>query len=514
VKENLDALIARVDRLIFGANPIEALEPFDRAVALYDADPDEDQRDSLLMTFAYLLLQFDESPDLPLDRTRQILDDLERRHLDAGNSLRIVHFIRWTVARQLGDRETTEAAYEAWMAAPRDSFAWCDGCELVYQILHLIETGRPAEAVLADALAPESGSCHRQSNAVPAALLPAYVTIGAPELAVDAHLFGYRHVRDDADELFLQAQHIRFCALTGNQTRARELAERHRGGVEADVSMYDELWFSVAAGIAFGGGEFADRAFQLAAEFDRRNGNTHQSQLVRTALAEQPWVDDLLLFGDGQPTGKVEAAHRMHLADRNIQAVELGEQVLADGTEPESLQLLRNVLFAAYLELDEPEAALAQVEFVLENTPADGHGMILRKKGELLEGLNRDEEALETLVAAAAQYRLTGELHDQVAALRLAAQSARYVAELERADALLIEAQAVVDDLPADGERTAISDAVVHWELALLRDMQGELAEAIELATTAAVLYESAGQAESAQNARDYVADRQQKLRS
>jgi hypothetical protein len=119
---------------------------------------------------------------------------------------------------------------------------------------------------------------------------------------------------------------------------------------------------------------------------------------------------------------------------------------------------------------------------------------------------------MNTLVAAAAQYGLAGQLHEQVAALRLAAQSARYIDDLPEAEALLADARAVVDKLPVDDQRTPTSDAVVRWELALVRDLQGRVPEAIELATAAAELYESVGQLESASNARGYVANRQAQL--
>ncbi|MDX6280573.1 MAG: hypothetical protein QOH03_1644, partial [Kribbellaceae bacterium] len=117
---NLGLLIAQVDRLVFGADPVLALEPFGRALAAYDAEPDPEELDSLLTTFAYVVLQFDEYAGLPRDRTLELLDDLERRHRAAGNSLRIVHFCRWLVARHLGDAETAETQYQACLAAERD----------------------------------------------------------------------------------------------------------------------------------------------------------------------------------------------------------------------------------------------------------------------------------------------------------------------------------------------------------------------------------------------------------
>ncbi|WP_433009733.1 hypothetical protein [Kribbella sp. CA-294648] len=548
MEADLAGLIAQVDSLVFGVDPAKALEPFGRAVAAYDANPDPDELDGLLTTFGYVVLQFDEYYGLPLDRTLEILDDLERRHREAGNSLRIVHFSRWLIARHLGDRETAEAQYEACLAAPRDEFAWCEGCEQVYQVRHLIETGRPEQAVAVAeaAFADPVDGCHQQPQALLTAALPGYVAVGDLEAAADAHRTAYRMVRNDPDELFAHAQHIRFCVLTGNQERAEELVGRHAEGLEADVSQYDALAFCVAAGRTLGEGEFTERAWRLAASFDRRNGTTHQGELVRAQLSERQWVAELELFGDdgcaeqlaavrARPDdpvarwelarARIELAHRMHLEERNLEAAEIGEQVLtaltdpgiAELADPKSLQVLRNVLFAAYLELNEPEAALPQAELVLANVPPDAGpdwlGMVLRKKGELLEQLDRDGEARDTLVAAAAQYGLAGQAHEQVGALRLAAQSARYIGELDEAESLLDQARAVVDQLDAEDLQSATSDAVVQWELAMVRDMQGRLSEAIELALVSAALYESVGQLESASHARDYIENRQSRLR-
>jgi tetratricopeptide (TPR) repeat protein len=286
---NLALLIAQADRLVFGADPALALEPFGRAVAAYDADPDPEELESLLTTFAYVVLQFDEYFGLPLDRTWELLDDLERRHRAAGNSLRIVHFCRWLVARHLGDAETAEAQYQACLAARRDDFAWCEGCEQIYQVRHLIETGRAAEAVAVTeaALASPVDDCHQQPQALLAAALPGYLAVGDREAAADAHRVAYQLVRDDPDELFAHAQHIRFCVLTGNLERAEELVQRHAAGLEAEVSSADALAFCISAGCVRGGGEFTEQAWKLAASFDQRNGNRHQSEIARSLLAEQ-----------------------------------------------------------------------------------------------------------------------------------------------------------------------------------------------------------------------------------
>ena len=48
-----------------------------------------------------------------------------------------------------------------------------------------------------------------------------------------------------------------------------------------------------------------------------------------------------------------------------------GDVSFAELAEPKSLHVLRNVLFAAYLAIDEPKSALPQAELVLETGRRD-----------------------------------------------------------------------------------------------------------------------------------------------
>jgi len=290
VSENLRDLLDQATDLVYGPDPAQALDPLDRCIAAYDAQPDPDLRVRLLDTMGCPLLQFGEYPSLPKDRTLQLLEELDRYHGEVGDGVRIRQYYRWMVAHHLGDEVAAEAAYRGWISARMDEFDWCLGCEQTDMVKHLVGTGRLAEAVkLGERALASQVSCEQQPDLMRTLLLPAYIRLGRRQDAIDAQLVAYELMRDDPDKVYQQALQIRFCALTGNLAMAEELISRH-GGLDGDITPYDELLFSVAVAVTRGGGEYAERATRLAASFDRRNGNGHQGGLVARMLAEQPWV--------------------------------------------------------------------------------------------------------------------------------------------------------------------------------------------------------------------------------
>lgn len=283
---NLNDLLDQVTDLVYGADPVQALEPLDRCIAAYDAKPDPEQRFRLLDLMGCPLLQFGEYPSLPKERTLRLLQDLDRYHGEVGDGVRIRQYYRWMVAHHLGDEVAAEAAYQAWISAPMDEFDWCLGCEQSDMVKHLVATGRLADAVkLGERSLASAVSCEQQPDLMRTLLLPAYIGLGRMHDAIDAHQLAYELMRDDPEKVYQQALQIRFCALTGNQAKAEELVERHLGGLDGDITPYDELLFSVAVAVTRGGGEYAERATRLAAEFDRRNENSYQGELVARMLS-------------------------------------------------------------------------------------------------------------------------------------------------------------------------------------------------------------------------------------
>ncbi|SBT49890.1 ferrous iron transporter B [Micromonospora auratinigra] len=324
----------------FGGEPAKSFVTFSWCLAEYDRDPQpyhERWTHQLLWYFKHMVSAMLTFPELPLDRTYAVLDDMERRYRESGHSLQAVHKHRYLVAAHVGAAEEAAEWYRRWVTTPRDALSDCAGCDPTTQVKYLVRTGRHDEAVaLAEPVLAGRLSCAEQPQAILTALLTPYRETGRADAAREAHREAYRRMRSRLSELWEIADHIEFCTVTGNPTRALELVERHLDWLDRAPSPGAAMNFAATAAAAlrqlsaevtvhrraFGDraaadvpvGELAEElagvATALAARFDERNGTAHQSTLIGRRLAAGPTGEHLPLSASlrrrpvpGQRTG-------------------------------------------------------------------------------------------------------------------------------------------------------------------------------------------------------------------
>ncbi|MBU8858065.1 MULTISPECIES: hypothetical protein [unclassified Micromonospora] len=310
---------------VYGGEPAKSFVTFSWCLAEYDKDPQpyhQRYTHQLLWFFKYMVNAMVKFPELPLDRTYAVLDDMERRYRDSGHSLQAVHKHRYLVAAHLGDEEAAEQWYRKWMTTPRDALSDCAGCDPTTQVAHLVRHGRHEEAVaLAEPVLAGRLTCSEQPQGILTALLTPYRETGRTDAARDAHREAYRRVRGNLADLGDIGEHIEFCTVTGNEARALELVERHLDWLDRAPTPAAGMHFAAAASAALrqvpaeltvhrrasgerpaadvpAGGladELAGTATALAERFDARNGTTHQSGLIARKLAAGPVGEHLPL---------------------------------------------------------------------------------------------------------------------------------------------------------------------------------------------------------------------------
>ncbi|TDC39850.1 hypothetical protein, partial [Micromonospora sp. KC213] len=310
---------------VYGGEPAKSFVTFSWCLAEFDRDAQPyHQRftHQLLWHFKYMVNAMLKFPELPLDRTRAVLDDMERRYRDTGHTPQAVHKHRYLVARHVGAHDEAAEWYRRWLTTPRDALSDCAGCDPTTQVQHLIEVGRPDEAVaLAEPVLSGRLHCTEQPQAILTALLPAYLGTDRRDAARDAHREAYRRLRANLSDLWDIADHVEFCTVTGNGARALELVERHLDWLDRAPTPAAAMHFAAAAAAALrqapGGltvhrrafgdrpagevpvdtlaDELAGAATALAARFDARNGTRHQSELIDRRLAAGPEGEHLPL---------------------------------------------------------------------------------------------------------------------------------------------------------------------------------------------------------------------------
>jgi cellulose synthase operon protein C len=307
-----------------GGEPAKAFVTFSWCLGEYDREPSRRSREDerlLLWHFKYVTNALTAFPEVPLARTYAVVDDMERRYRAGGHSLHAVHRQRWGIANHVGDAPAAEEWYTRWCAAPRDQNSDCEGCDPGAKVSHLVECGRDEEAiVLAGPVLQRRLTCPEQPQSILTDLLLPYLRTGRLAEAADAHRRAYRAMRGNLADLGTIADHLMFCAWTGNESRGLEIVQRHLGWLDRSPSPWATMRFAAAAarvldGLVTGGhadltvhrpggadvpiaelaGELAGTARDLGARFDDRNGTDRQGARVAEWLAAEPLVKYLPL---------------------------------------------------------------------------------------------------------------------------------------------------------------------------------------------------------------------------
>ncbi len=299
--------------------------PFARLLRMWDEHPedfDEYETHSLHWVFKWVSAGMVGQPHVPLASIEKWLGEMEHRYRLAGHSERAVRSTEFTVAHAIGDLERAERAYTAWLAADRDSMADCHACELHDQGWWLAERGADAEAL--DLWLPVlegEYTCAHEPHAVLASSLVPLLRLGRLDEARAHHLRGFRLVRPMESMRGAYADHVEFCALTGNEARALELlAERPayftdagdpRGRLDflAVAALLMDRLTSLGLGsqsVPGTGRPHLDREpnspptrawrpFRWPGRFDERNGTVYVSGRVRERMDRPPLVERLPL---------------------------------------------------------------------------------------------------------------------------------------------------------------------------------------------------------------------------
>jgi len=150
-------------------------------------------RHSLLWQFKATITGLTKFPDVPLERTYAVLDEMERRWREGGQSLHAVFQHRHFVARHIGDETAADQWYGKWCTAPRDDLSDCLGCDPSSKVAWLVQRGRDEEAIeLAQPVLAGRLSCSEQPQGILTVLMRPYLRTGQLDEARDAHRQAYR----------------------------------------------------------------------------------------------------------------------------------------------------------------------------------------------------------------------------------------------------------------------------------------------------------------------------------
>ncbi|MGW2747747.1 tetratricopeptide repeat protein [Streptomyces sp. NPDC001450] len=534
--------------------------PFARLLRLWDERPedfDEYEAHSLHWVFKWVSAGMLDQPHIPLASIEKWLGEMENRYRLAGHSERAVRSAEFSVAAHIGDLERAERAYAAWLAADRDRMADCHACELHGQGIWQVKRGRDADALeLWRPVLEGEYSCAHEPHTVLASSLTPLLRLGRLDDARTHHLRGFRLVRPMESMRGAYADHVEFCALTGNEARGLELLAqrpayftdtghpRSRLDFMAVVTLLTDRLTGLGlgerqvpgpAGRSWTARELAAHAraeaLDLAGQFDRRNGTSYVGDRVRARMAQRPLVDRLPLGvrtvrSTPQPLVPPPAPEVPGQPD--LSALLAEARRLSDTLQPHALEAWAAVARAAEgAELDARDRAQIADHEAMAQGP-EGIALFDRAAGLYAEA-GDPGEALAARARGAYVRALTGEvdealttvaaLYDQ--ALALYAEGATGVRQtasvvMSRARVLMrrvhdgaegaaspearaaaeravLEVLALVDGRAGDDVRLAARAAEARAMLAELAGKSGDVERTAELFRQAATEYVAAG---------------------
>ncbi|MEV7366880.1 MULTISPECIES: tetratricopeptide repeat protein [unclassified Streptomyces] len=298
--------------------------PFARLLRMWDERPedfDAYETHTLHWVFKWMSAGMLGQPHIPLASMEKWLGEMEHRYRLAGHSERAVRSAEFNIAAHVGDTGRADRAYRAWLAADRDDMADCHACELHDQGWWQAHKGDDEQALrLWRPVLEGEHVCAHEPHAVLASSLVPLLRLGLLDEARAHHLRGFRLVRAMESMRSAYADHVEFCALSGNEARGLELlAERPAYFTDSgeprsrlDFMAVTALLMDRLVERGFGdravpgpaGREWTARhlaahargeALALAGRFDARNGTSYVTGRTRERMDRRPLVERLPL---------------------------------------------------------------------------------------------------------------------------------------------------------------------------------------------------------------------------
>ncbi|MDI2132274.1 hypothetical protein [Yinghuangia seranimata] len=319
------ALVHLIKSYNYGGESPKGPVAMSRLLRLYDERPgafDERLTHSLFWHLKWITSSLMAVPEVPLATIRGYQAEMERRYRAAGHSLRPVHQSAFYLARHVGDDDEARRRFAAWLAADRDTLSDCDACERREQGRWLVRQSDDAGALelFAPTLAGSRTCAEEPQLTLSTSMIP-LLRLGRTDEARSHHLRGYRLVRGKVSTYDTVAEHIEFCALTGNEGRGVEILAEHRAWLAAPHSdLLDHLGYLEGATVllrrlaALGRGDVpvADvpgtdgtagallarceaEIAGITARFDARNGTDAVTTRTRERLERAPLIGSLRL---------------------------------------------------------------------------------------------------------------------------------------------------------------------------------------------------------------------------
>jgi tetratricopeptide (TPR) repeat protein len=309
-----------VEAAFWGGEADKALVAYSWCLAQFDKNPEAFSEWMLLWRYKWIVNIIIDFPQIPREQIFGMLDEMERRYLQAGYGLRVVYYYRYRINKFFGYRDEALRHYQYAQTLGRDLLSDCPACEIDERVSYQIYCGANDLALrIAEPLVNGSKSCRSVPQRTFATLLIPLVRLGRWEEAYDYHQRGYQMITSKVSLLTYVSDHLLFAALYGDFEKVTQILERHFRWTIKNTNVHDRYLFYRAAWVSLelmlDSGRttiklrmpdsfplyqysqnhhyevsrlkemFESRARELAEKFDKRNGTDHFATELSGMLA-------------------------------------------------------------------------------------------------------------------------------------------------------------------------------------------------------------------------------------
>ena|GEM_PF-3190197 len=455
-----EALIGLINAYEYSSESHKILVPFARLLHRFDRNPEYfDQWDlhSLFWYFKWVTSGMLSNPDVPLSAIEHWLAEMRRRYQIAGYGPHAVHKVEWSVSNHIGDDPRADRAFAQWQASERDKMSDCHACDCAGAGRHFVDVDDARALELWQPVLTGELSCAEEPHHVLAATLLPLMRLGRADEARANHLRGYRMIRQNDSLISRVADHIEFCALTGNEARGLEILAEHRRYIDGIHDAADRRRFLEGVAVllhrlieidagdrAIGGPENRDwpvtelrdwvtaELTRLWQRFDDRNGTDAISRAGRDRLARRPFPEPVNL---GVTSSVRLPAPRTASPEPEPVVDELGDL---------------DVLIAEATRLNEVDSPDAHDHWIRIGALADRNGVELPPFARAaVLSVNGAERYATDQAEAIAMWQTALELYEQLGEIGLAAGRRAWLltTRAERGESVIEEADALVAEM-------------------------------------------------------------------
>lgn len=295
---------------VFGGCSERAITALSWCLAKSDKDPERFPVYNLMWQYKWIVPSLPEFPTISREQILRMVDDFASRTDRLGWGTRTVEYLRWKVAFDMGDFDVAADCYKSWKKLKRDQNSDCHACETDAVVEFLIIMGQDEDALqAAQPIFNGSLGCAEVPEVTHGIIITPLLRLGRVEEAGEHFQSGYRKVSRNPEFLETVGRFMIYLIRADRLNDAARLFRKHLSWSLASREGLAKFRFDTAAALflerlaesrkkfkaqlpeSFPGyqesgqyitadlaAELRRGASDLAAQFDRRNGNDYYSR--------------------------------------------------------------------------------------------------------------------------------------------------------------------------------------------------------------------------------------------